>query len=245
MFFETRNIVFALLISFLWVPICSADRSVQIANDKFDQDRFRSVLRVSILDSYKDEEGVHIESALSALGALSGFALQQGIRKVFIEERGNAEDQVFNVIETKNGQKYYFGSIFDQPLYDTRKDQISVWTLVGGAAQKAGATSLPDINAMAKANAAAIGTARYGKLTVPLNHQPIDSPLDAIRKHWGFTQKLLRAKEAEPQFWSWEIALVAQDLILLGNNVIPLEIAAQIVMESAISMSKINPQLIQ
>ena len=91
MFFETRIIVFALLISFVWVPICSADRSVQIPNDKFDQDRFRSVLRVSILDSYKDEKGVHIESALSALGALSGFALQQGIRKVFIEERADTK----------------------------------------------------------------------------------------------------------------------------------------------------------
>jgi hypothetical protein len=98
---------------------------------------------------------------------------------------------------------------------------------------------------MAKANAAAIGTARYGELTVPLNHQPNDSPLDAVRKHWDFTQKLLMAMEADPQLWSWEIALVAQDLILLGKDVISPSIAAQIVMESAISMSKIDPDLIR
>lgn len=75
-------------------------------------------------------------------------------------------------------------------------------------------------------------------------NQPIDHPIDAIKKHWDFTKKILQAKGAEPLFWSWEIALVAQDIIIAGKSVIDPKLAAQIVMEPAISMSKIDPSKI-
>jgi len=44
--------------------------------------------------------------------------------------------------------------------------------------------------------------------------------------------------------WAWEIALVAQELIIQNKENTPPEVAAQIVMEMAISMSKIDPDKI-
>ncbi len=236
--------VLTVMLSLMLVPNVMAENKVEVPYEKFDQDKFRSFLREYLFRSYTDENGVHIESVLSALGALSGFSLQQGIREDLIIKGGNEEGKVFTIIETKDGNKYFFGSIFDEPLYDTREGQISVWSLVGGGAQKAGASSLPDVSALAKANASAIGNEDYGNLTVPLMNQPIDHPIDAIKKHWDFTKKILQAKGAEPLFWSWEIALVAQDIIIAGKSVIDPKLAAQIVMEPAISMSKIDPSKI-
>lgn len=243
----TLKIFIAISISILAIVVFSklgSGDEVEVKNSEFDQDEFRSLLREYIFQNYKDQKGVHVESVLSALGALSGFSLQQGIREELILNKGRPEKEVFTIIKTKNGDKYYFGNIFDQPLFDTRPGQMSVWAIVAGGAQEAGASSLPDINALAKINAEAVGESDYGALTVSSNHQPKDHPLLSISKHWEFTEKILRAKGVEPLAWSWEIALVAQDIIVLGKDAVDPTLAAQIVMEPAISMSKIDPELI-
>lgn len=239
-----RLISILFFIVFISSSIIVAGEQVEVPNEKFDQDKFRSLLREYVFNTYKDERGVHIESALSALGALSGFALQKGIREELIKKQGKQEQDVFSVVKTKNGDTYYFGEIFNQPLYDTREGKFSVWAIVAGGAQQAGANKLPDINNLAKANASSVGNDDYGKLTVPKHHQPKDHPTEAIQKHWVIAKKLLEAKGSEPLMWSWEIAIVAQELIILGKQAISPEIAAQIVMEPAISMSKIDPNKI-
>lgn len=221
-----------------------AESKAEVSNDQFDKDKFRSLLREYVFQTYKSEKGVHIESVLSALGALSGYALQQGIRQELISNRGMPENKVFAIVQTKDGGTYYFGEIFDQPLFNTKPGQVSIFAIVAGAAQKAGAKKLPDINLLAKHNAETVGDPDYGTLTLPKNHQPIDHPIEAIKKHWQITEKLLKAKGTEPLMWSWEIATVAADIIILGKQAIPPEIAVQLVMEPAISMSKINPNLV-
>jgi len=244
MFKYLKTKFFIVVMSFFVIFSSWGGDTIAVPNEKFDKDKFRSVLREYVFTTYKGEKGVHIESALSALGALSGFALQQGIREELIKKQGKPENKMFTIIKTKNGDKYYFGSIFDQPLYDTRKGKISVWAIIAGGAQKAGASSLPNINNLAKLNTQAVGSKNYGKLNISKKHQPKHHPIEAIKIHWGLTEKLLKAKGGNPLMWSWEIALVAQDLIILGKQAIQPSLAAQIVMEPAISMSKIDPNLI-
>lgn len=234
-------IVFSLLLLF---SSAHAVKSVAIENDQLDKTPFNQLLRSYVFDTYKDENGVHVESVLSALGALSGYALQQGIREKLISKGGMAEEKLFTIIEAKNGEKFYFGSIFDQPLYDTRQGKISVWALSAGAAQKAGLQKLPDFNIFAKRNANLIGTPEYGTLSVPNKHQPKHHPIKSVIKHWQLTKKLLEAKGSDPLTWSWEIAMVAQEVIILSKGILPPEVALQLVMEPAISMSKISPSKI-
>jgi hypothetical protein len=238
------KILITIFIIFLIAGNSMAESKAEVSNDRFDKDKFRSLLREYVFQTYKSEKGIHIESVLSALGALSGFALQQGIRQELISGRGMPENKVFSIVQTKDGGKYYFGEIFDQPLFDTRQGQVSVWVIVAGAAQKAGAKSLPNINLLAKHNAQTVGNPDYGSLTLPQNHQPIDHPLEAVKKHWAVTETLLKANGTEPLMWSWEIASVAAEIIILGKQAIPPETAAQLVMEPAISMSKIDPILV-
>lgn len=97
---------------------------------------------------------------------------------------------------------------------------------------------------LAEHNAETVGNPTYGVLTLPQDHQPKEHPLQAIKKHWGVTEKFLKAKGTEPLMWSWEIATVAADVIALSKQAMPLEMAVQLIMEPAISMSKIDPKLV-
>lgn len=239
-----KSKILILTVSLFLMSVSVSGGAAESQGKKIGQEEFRSLLKNYIFASYKDKSGVHIESALSALGALSGFALQSGIREEFVKKQGKPENKVFTIVEAKNGEKYYFGAIFDQPLYDTRPGKMSVWALVGGGALKAGVKTLPNINELAKSNAAAIGSKSYGKLTVQDKHQPRELPVEAIKKHWKMTKDLLDSTGSNPLVWGWQIALVAQDVIVSGKDVIEPGLAARIVMEPAISMSKIDPNTI-
>jgi hypothetical protein len=221
-----------------------AEGTVVISNDQFDKDKFRSFLREYVFQTYKSEKGVHIESVLSALGALSGFAVQQAIREEKIENHGLDENKVFVIIRTKDRSKYYFGDIFDQPLFDTRQGYVSIWSVISGSAKQAGAQKLPDINWLARQNVLSLGTPHFGELTVSKNHLPLEHPKIAIEKHWHLTEKLLLAYNIKPDNWGIEIASVAADIIILVKEALPPEIAAQLVIQPAISMSKIDPNSI-
>lgn len=211
---------------------------------KFDRDKLRVQLREYIFQQYTDDKGTHVESALSALGALSGFAVQYGLRHKFVVEQKLPESKVFLVVKAKNGDNYYFGQLFDQFLLGVAPGRISVWSLVGGGAQKAGAKRFPDIASIAKNNAERVGAENYG-VPDPISGYPIgELPLIALQRHWKSVKDTLEATGAEPVMWGWEIALVAQDIIVQSKEDIPPDVAAQIVMEAAIPMSKIDPRKI-
>ena len=210
----------------------------------YDKKQLRSLLRNYVLEAYKDSKGVHIESVLSALGSLSGFAVQEGLRQKLVIESGQPESKIFFIVKTKNNEVFYFGPIFDQFLTGIKQGNFSVWTIVAEGAVKAGATKLPDINLIAKENAERIGLASYGVPDAISGHPVKDLPLVALQKHWIKVREILEFNKVEPIYWGWEIAYVAQGLILEGKDIIPPHIAAEIVMEAAIPMSKIDPKRI-
>lgn len=149
------------------------------------------------------------------------------------------------MVQTDNGSRYYYGEIFDKPMFSTEAGRASVWSIVASGAFKAGAKAYPDIHKMAAVNAKRLGTQAYGRIDVAVNHQPKDSPQVALKKHWKLTEQIIRAKQSEPMAWSSELAMIAQDLIVLHKDILQPEIALQIFMQSAISMSKIDPAIIQ
>jgi hypothetical protein len=95
-----------------------------------------------------------------------------GIRDEFITKRGGSEGEVFSMIKTKNGETYYFGDIFDEPLINPRKGNFSVWSIVAVGVKKSGSTDYPDIDKIIKNNASAVGSTSYGVHSVPKRNQP-------------------------------------------------------------------------
>ncbi len=72
-----------------------------------------------LLAGYVDDQGIHIETALSTLGALAGFATQMGLRQALIDTGKAREDEVFVIVEALNGDAVAFSaeqSFGDRPM---------------------------------------------------------------------------------------------------------------------------------
>jgi hypothetical protein len=86
-----------------------------------------------LVQSMKDERGVHLESLLCALGALAGYSCQASLRALALA-KGLPETTGLTILSGANGESYFFGDLLNQPLAEA---QYSVWGACGrgGTAQ--------------------------------------------------------------------------------------------------------------
>ena len=198
-----------------------------------------------LLAGYVDAQGIHIETALSTLGALAGFATQMGLRQALVDTGRLREDEVFVIVEALDGEVYYFGEFANQPLLASEEGRLSVWALVAGGAQTAGADALPDLHQIVKAAADQVGSPEFFIPDLPSGHMPKVMPLQALRDTWPGFRVLLDERQADPLHWGLLFAQAAQNLIVQGKDVLEPKIAAKIVMEAAIRMAKISPEKVK
>jgi hypothetical protein len=204
------------------------------------------VLRDRMRERYREPRGgVDSASAYNALGALAGFGCQMSIREGFIKPGVITADKAFVVAKGKDGKTYFFGDFLNAPLLGGGGAQISVWGMVGGAAQAAGAKSLPDVVDIVRSSAASVGTADFGVPRVPKEFHAREFPMDVLKSQWAEVQTLLSDNHVDPRFWGWTIALAAQYLIVEDKSGFDPAMAARIVMEAAVPMSKVDPASIQ
>jgi hypothetical protein len=215
--------------------------AVRDANPKIRNDEAATEIAQYFMKRYSTPAGPHIESVLSGLGASAGFGCQMAIREAFVKTGKVPEERAFVVVGTKDGKKFYFGDFLNQPLLNT--NQISVWTLVAGGAIKAGSTtnSLPNISEILKHNASTIGTQEFGLPRLPKDHYPKELPTDALRSTWKDVESIQKKYQIDPQFWGWIPAEAAQQVILQYQDKLDPSLAAKIVMEAALPMSKVDP----
>lgn len=198
-----------------------------------------------LLTGYIDPQGIHLETALSTLGALAGFATQMGLRQALVDTGKVREDEIFVVVESLSGEKFYFGEFPNQALLATEDGRLSVWALVAGGAQAAGATHLPDLHQIVTAAAESCGTEEFYIPVVPAGHEPKARPLNALRDTWPGFRRLLDERQTDPLHWGLHFAQAAQNLIVQGKDVLEPHIAAKIVMESALRMARIAPDKVE
>jgi hypothetical protein len=192
---------------------------------------------------YRNANGVtSLPDVFNELGALSGFGCQMAIREGFIKPGIVTEDKAFVVVRTKDGGKYFFGDFLNAPLL--AEGQISVWSLVAGAAQKSGAKELPSVQEIVAYNAKTLGTKDFGVPRIPEQYRSQQLPIDVLKKDWPAMEKLLKDYQVDPKFFGWTFALAAQYLIQNNKDTFDPKMAASIVMEAALPMSKIDPAII-
>lgn len=189
------------------------------------------------IEGQPDAKGIHVETLLSNLGALAGFGCQMGIRESLILRGSLTEEKAFMVVETKNNIKFFFGDLTNELLIEGK---MSVYSLICGGAQRAGAKVFPDVHEIAGYYARAVGLPEYFMSRLPKQHQPRMYPITALG-YWFTTREFQVIWRVEPLHWGWNCALAAQKLIIEAKNVIDPVVAAQIVMEAAIPMSKVDP----
>jgi hypothetical protein len=185
--------------------------------------------------------GINIETALTALGALAGFSAQMAIREYFIKAGKITEEKAFATVKTKDGSTYFFGDLLNEPLITTQKDQHSVWNFVGGAAQGLGAKELPDLRDIFSHVASTVGSDKFGVPRLPASNMPHATPFDLLNKFWNPIRNHLAISTDTPGSWPYVLGQATQILMIRAKGVIDPALAAKVVMEAAIPMSKCDP----
>lgn len=196
---------------------------------------------------FRHVRDVPCETTLSVIGALTGFAAQHGVWEAMVKPGRMAIQEAFVVIETRSGETYFFGDLLNDILASPKPDDLSVWKIVGGAARAMGAEALPDLTPIFKNCAEAAGTAGFGLPHLPDGHLPTILPRDAVNRYWPEARRILGQRGdagGDPSAWAIDAAVAAQKLMIGMKDRIDPVLAAQLVMEAAIPMSRIDPMTV-
>jgi hypothetical protein len=205
----------------------------------------RSIAALLMAQQIKRTGQVHPETLLTELGALAGFAVQISIRKAVIERQKLDPDTILVEVATKNDEVYYFSDLMNWMLFEnTEQPPYSVWSYVAAAVPPERQRLLPDISDIVSNAARSIGTKRSGVPRLPPEHMPKKLPRAALEEHWRFIRAEFEASRRDPSHWPYDIAAAAQWQMLTGRDTIDPPLAARIVMEAAIPMSKVDPRTI-
>lgn len=189
----------------------------------------------------RDGKHGHIETTLTTLGALAGFSAQMGLREAVINTGEMNEQEAFVVIDTVGGEKFYAGDALNEALFEPSPGNLSIWTLVGGAAESMGAKNLIEMKPLAKHVMSSIGSKDFGVPRLPAENMPLYSPLELLDKYWNPMRNLLASSVKTPLAWPFVLSLATQKLIIASKDQIDPALAAKVVMEAAVPMAKIDP----
>ncbi len=109
---------------------------------------------------------------------------------------------------------------------------------MGGAVQSHGG-KLPDIREIVAHTTESIGTEQFGQLRLPEGHPIRCEPKQCLALWQPLKQEILDVLPVPKSDWALAYALAIQDLIDQAAGIIPPELAARIVMECAVPMSKL------
>ena len=180
--------------------------------------------------------GVHIESLLCALGSLAGYACQASVRAIAVSS-GLAATALLVQARTTDGRTFYFGDELNRPLAEGRH---SVWSLAVAGAESAGCRSVPAPGAIFTHVSRTVGTPAFGVPRLPAGHPVHDAPVNYVRTFWPALAPSIRTYCPDPLHWPILLGLSIQGTIVDGKQALDPCLALQIVMESAVPMSKID-----
>lgn len=192
-----------------------------------------------LISVMQDSKGVHIESFICALGSLAGYSCQAGLRREFIEGKDLSENEVFAIIDCKDGSRYYFGDKVNKPLVE---DQYSVWSLAAGIVQHLGAKELIDIRELFEHVTKTVGSDSFGIPRIPEGHKPGDIPVNYVKHLWPAFLPVVESY-CPPCEWPILYGMAVQEAIGMGKDAIDPVFALSIAMESAVPMAKADIKL--
>jgi hypothetical protein len=188
---------------------------------------------------------VHHQTLFTEIGALAGFAVQMSIRRSVIERQQLDPGTILVEVATKNNEIYYFSDLLNWMLFENMEDPpFSVWAYVSAAVPPESHLLLPDLSEIVSNAARSVGTKHFGVPRLPREHMPYKTPRSALEEHWRFIRAELGTSGRDPSQWPYDVAAAAQWQMSTGQGTIDLPLAARIVMEAAIPMSKVDPRTI-
>ena len=192
-----------------------------------------------LLRTLTNERGLHLESALAAIGSLAGFSCPASVA-ANLHALGRTPQQFgLLVVETNDGRSYWFGDLINGPLVD---GNASIWNLIHGKARNLGAMGdLPEASEVLAHVSKSIGTDDFGVPRLPAGHTPGDTPLRYVAQGWLATGSFRDFYCVSPDEWPMLYGLAAQQMMEQAKATIPPDVAAKIVLECAAPMAKLDP----
>jgi hypothetical protein len=120
------------------------------------------------------------------------------------------------------------------------EDKLSVWSLAAAGAQDCGCAKFPDINAIFKHVAESVSSENFGIPRLPPDHPVHDLPRAYLERFWPQFSPMIERFCPSPDHRPALLGLAIQELLSQTKAVLDPCLALQIVMESAIPMSKVN-----
>jgi hypothetical protein len=205
----------------------------------------RTIATMLVANEIRQVGPIHLQTILTEIGALAGFAAQMSVRKSHHRPQKLDPDEILPEVVTTNGEKYYFSDTLNWIVFENlARPPYSIWAYVLDAVPQASRASLPDMEDIVSHAARTIGTARFGLPRLPAAHVPHRTPRAALAQHWTEVQQELRAAARKPSDWPYDLAFAARWQMLNGRDRLALPLAATIVMEGAIQMSKVDPKTV-
>jgi len=179
--------------------------------------------------------GLHPETFLAALGALAGYSARWSVRAAIAEGR---LDDDFYVPQGTNRPHVVVSEHVNRKVHALTGQSVA--SVLTTQLIQAGASWLPDINATLQHNFEAINSPTYPDYTVPEKHFPAIPPQTLIMMLWEKTHRALRAVDNGAELAPVAIAGAAAHACMVHSGKVPLPVAGQLVLESAIAMSKLD-----
>jgi len=181
----------------------------------------------------KKDGRVHIESML---GAVAGYACQAQLRAQ-ARAGGLPEARAFHVVTAADGKRYFFGDPLNGLLAGPG---MSLWTVCSAGVGLAGKAGLLDPNAIFQHAATSVGSGAFGVPRVPPAHQPIEAPLAYLKALWPAVAPIAARRCPDPAHWNLLFCAALKRTLQVAEGTIAPELAFRLVMESAVTMSKVD-----
>ena len=178
----------------------------------------------------KNPDGsLHPQSFLCCLGSIAGYACKQDVLNEYVGGKGLKASDVFDIVPSKSGEKFYFSELTDDKLAG---DDHSVWTYVSAVLVKESAKS-PDISEIFEHAVKCCGSAEFGKVR---NCETGESITGYLKLMWNAAEQII---DECPQGTMYAAAaMAAQKAMLAFRNVLPVTEQARILIESAVQAAK-------
>lgn len=189
---------------------------------------------VSLIESHRQTDGhFHIETILTEIGALAGFAAQMAVWKL-------APETLINTQKEKHGKHYWFGHGINTILFEAPPPATTVWRVVRNTTSKLSPEEDREITNLLKHTISSMDTGSFGVPRLPREHMPHKLPQAALNENWMSVRKMLVCEKRKPEEWPFDLALAARLLIDMSKHDLAPELAERIFLEAAVPMSRVD-----
>jgi hypothetical protein len=189
-----------------------------------------------LIEAMKKDSGVHVESLMCAAGALGGYSCQAAVR-ANNRSKGQNELAGLSVATPDDGQKFLFGDPLNLLLAE---GESSLWAFAAGGAKDCGCRNLPDLRSIFEHVAHSVGTSSFGMPRLLAEHPVHELPYYYLERLWPQFFPFVERFCTTPEHWPALYGIAIQNLLSQSKKRLDPCVALQIIMESAIPMSKVQ-----